>query len=209
VFVRNYHHEACSKAAACLELYSGVKGAVLLKAGAALFKLFGSAAFYELQVVYMGETPQWGFCTEDFVQLNGHSDNGVGDNDSSWGVDGDRLLKFYNGDFALGGCRWQDGDVIGLACDLRTERGVSKEVQMNASDICAESAGGGSIWVSLNGDFSPPYGLVFYLPQGISGLFAAFTSATGAVRCNLGEESFKYAPPGEGFMPMCSFLKLR
>ncbi len=53
--------------------------------------------------------------------------------------------------------------MIGLACDLRTEKGVTKEVQMNASDIRdqiqEESAGGGSIWVSLNGDFSAPYGL--------------------------------------------------
>jgi hypothetical protein len=71
-----------------------------------------------------------------------------------------------------------------------------------------ENAGGGSIWMSLNGDFSPPHGLAFHLPQGLGGLYAAISSRSGVVRCNLGEEPFKYAPPGEGFMPMCSFMKL-
>jgi hypothetical protein len=160
----------------------------------------------------MGKATQWGFCSEAFEQDPGNSGKGVGDDSSSWGVDGDRLLKWHMDDTAFGGREWQDGDVIGLACDLRTEKCVSKEVQMNASDTCdqiqEESAGGGSIWVSLNGDFSPPYGLVFHLPQGLSGLFAAFSCQSGAVRCNLGEEPFKYAPPGEGFMPMCSFSKL-
>jgi hypothetical protein len=56
--------------------------------------------------------------------------------------------------------------------------------------------------VSLNGDFSAPYGLAFHLPRGLTGLFAAFTSFTGAVRCNLGEERFQYAErlPGDGVL---------
>ncbi len=227
-FVRSTVLEARSEAAACLELYRGHKCAVSLKAEtrvcAALFRQFatvraghcmcpsGSAAYYELQVVRMGECPQWGFCSDAFEQSNGYSGKGVGDDGSSWGVDGHRLSNWHNGrkgQSALGGRQWQDGDVIGLACDLRTERGVSD----TCDQIQAESADGGSIWVSLNGDFSPPYGLVFHLPQGISGLFAAFSFETGAVRCNLGEEPlkgwpFKHAPPGEGFMPMCSFSKL-
>jgi hypothetical protein len=227
-FVRSSFHEAGSTAAECLELYRGNTWDVSLKAEsnvcAVLFREFatvraghcmcpsGSAAYYELQVVCMGEGPQWGFCSEAFEQEHGHSGNGVGDNLSSWGVDGHRLLKWHIDNTAFGGRKWQDGDVIGLACDLRTQRGVSKEMQMNASDTCdqiqQESAGGESIWVSLNGDFSPPYGVAFHLPQGLSGLFAAFSFQRGAVRCNLGEEPFEYAPPGEGFMPMCFFSKL-
>jgi hypothetical protein len=142
----------------------------------------------------------------------GHFDcyigKGVGDDESSWGVDGDRLLKFHKQPTTFGGRKWQDGDVIGLACDLRADSLALQQEGVKDSDTSCNTPGGGSIWVSLNGDFSPPYGLAFHLPQGLSGLFAAFSCKTGAVRCNLGEEPFKYAPPGEGFMPMCSFSKL-
>ncbi len=215
--VKSSFREAGSRAAVCLELYRGDRECVSLKVESNLSStLFrepatvraghclcpsGSAAYYELQVVCMGDCPQWGFCSEVFEQIDGHSYDGVGDDDSSWGVDGQHLLKLHEGRSTFGGRKWQDGDVIGLACDLRTDTDTSDQAQ-------AESAGGGSIWVSLNGDFSPPYGLAFHLPQGLGGLFAAFTMDCGAVRCNLGEEPFKYAPPGEGFMPMCSFSKL-
>ena len=122
-------------------------------------------------------------------------------------------MKQHNAsEVTLGGRQWQAGDVIGLVCDLRGSALAASQQDageaQEQSEHQAESqgdAGGGSIWVSLNGDFSAPYGLVFRLPGGLEGLFAAFTSGTGAVRCNLGEQPFKYAPPDEGFKPMCSF----
>ncbi len=98
--------------------------------------------------------------------------------------------------------------MIGLACDLRADTLALQQEGVKDSDTSGNTPGGGSIWVSLIGDFSPPYGLAIHLPQGLSGLFAAFTSESGVVRCNLGEEPFKYTPPGEGFMSMCSFSKL-
>jgi hypothetical protein len=84
-FVQNSHHEACSKAAVCLELYRGDRFKAESNLCAALFRIFstvrachclcpsGSAAYYELQVVHMGGHPQWGFCSEAFEQTNGYS----------------------------------------------------------------------------------------------------------------------------------------
>jgi ankyrin repeat protein len=225
-FAKNFFHDKGLKSAACLELHRGDKWAVLFNAesnmSAALFRQSatvraghcmcpsGSAAYYELQVVCMGECPQWGFCTDAFEQMliSGPSSHGVGDDESSWGVDGDRLLKWHNGESSFGGRKWQDGDVIGLACDLRAESLLLQKDEVKDSDTSGTTPGGGGIWMSLNGDFSPPHSLAFHLPQGLGGLYAAFSSCSGAVRCNLGEEPFKYAPPGEGFMPMCSFSKL-
>jgi hypothetical protein len=226
-FVRDLPEEKGSTAV-CLEIHRGDTWAVSIKAEsnvtAALFRRFatvraghclcpsGSAAYYELQVVHMNQCPQLGFCSEKFSTLFTLY-HGVGDDCASWGVDGQRLLKWHRETgTAFGGRRWQDGDVIGLACDLRTDALASHIGQTNDSDTAGksetESSSGGSIWVSLNGDFSAPYGLAFHLPQGLRGLFAAFSSTSGVVRCNLGEEPFKYVPPGEGFMPMCSFSKL-
>jgi ankyrin repeat protein len=213
-FVRDLVQEEGSNPA-YLELHTGDKWAVSIKAESALFRDFasvraghcmcpsGSAAYYELHVVHMGDTPQWGFCTEAFESVKGCTVDGVGDNESSWGIDGDRLLKWHKKSAPFGGRRWQDGDVIGLACDLRADK------HTGITDSQAGTACGGSIWISLNGDFGAPYGQAFHLPKGIKGLFAAFTASYGvAVRCNLGEAPLKHAPPpGEGFMPMCSFSK--
>jgi len=161
----------------------------------------GSAAYYELQVLRVGGLLQWGFCSEAFERTDTQTDTGVGDDASSWAVDGDRQLLWHNGMHPFGGRRWQEGDVIGLACDLRAgSHAPTSEQGCNNEEV------GGCIWVSLNGDFSPPHGLVFHLEQGIRGLYAAFTSRSGAVGCNLGEAPFKHAPPGEGFKPMCSFV---
>jgi hypothetical protein len=164
----------------------------------------GEAGYYELQLESEVLYPQWGFSNKAFDQIDDeHMSPGVGDDGSSWGVDGQRLFKWHNGRSPFAGRAWQKGDVIGLACDLRSgsHAVAAQDVQQDPAVI----ARGGSIWVSLNGDFSPPYGLVFRLPEGLEGLFAAFTTQNGAVRCNLGEESFKYAPPAEGFKPISSF----
>jgi ankyrin repeat protein len=170
----------------------------------------GSAGYYELHVLRMGEALQWGFCSEAFEQCDEYSGDGLGDDQFSWGIDGHRLLKWHRGSSEFGGRQWQEGDVIGLACDLRLGSEAQLCKQHKGSDrVDGGEMGhcGGSIWVSLNGDFSPPYGLVFCLDEGITGLFAAFTSRNGIVRCNLGQEPFKHAPPGEGFKPMCSFRR--
>jgi hypothetical protein len=207
-----------------LERFRGPKWAVVLKAesgvSAALFRPFstvrassfmcpsGSAAYFELEIVRMGTYRKFGFCSVSFQPSDMLKFEGVGDSSSSWGVDGGRLVKYHQGRHTLEGRRWQEGDVIGLACNLQSGYHASYgnvPTDSNAVDQHDGGQTGGSMWVSVNGDFSPPYGLVFHLPQGLSGLFAAFSSQSGVVRCNLGEKSFKHAPPAGDFKPMCTF----
>ena len=86
----------------------------------------GSAAYYELHVVREDLCSQWGFCSEVFQQVDAFSSDGVGDDRASWGIDGDCLLKWHNGSSSpWGGQKWREGDVIGLACDLRADHDAS------------------------------------------------------------------------------------
>jgi len=136
----------------------------------------GSKAYYELEIVVMPACPQFGFATGKFEPFKGHTYNGVGADSVSWAVDGRRNEKWHNGRMGEYDCAWQEGDVIGLGCDLVK----------------------GRIQVSVNGDFSGPNGLVFDIDAEASGgLFAAFTGDLGQVRCNLGEAGFKHLLPSD------------
>ena len=61
--------------------------------------------------------------------------------------------------------------------------------------------------VSVNGSFAAPNGVVFELaPDSVrDGLYAAFSGSIGKVRYNLGEVSFKYAPPSPEFVAFSEF----
>ena len=50
--------------------------------------------YYEIEVLTMGEAPQFGWATEGFERIEGFSDHGVGDDICSWGFDGDRIMKW-------------------------------------------------------------------------------------------------------------------
>ena len=119
------------------------------------------------------------------------SGQGIGDYGLSWGVDGDRAIKFHEGRKGPFGGRWRAGDVVGLACDLR-----------------GDGAGGcGRMLVSLNGDFGPPYGVAFDLPTaGLDGgLCPALSARTGLFRCNLGGgRPFRHAPPSPEYRAMAA-----
>ena len=82
-------------------------------------------------------------------------------------------------------CTWQTRDVIGLACDLSS-------MQM---------------YVSVNGNFTVPNGVVFALdPDAVGeGLFAALSGISGKVRYNLGEAPFKHAPPAADYQAFAAF----
>ena len=107
--------------------------------------------------------------------------------------------------------------MIGLACDLRDQPAASHHSASAAAEsgagsdsgsgLGASSSKGGSIWVSLNGDFSPPYGQLFNLPPGLSGLHAAFTGKYTWVRCSLaqGANWWRFPPPDPGFQRMAAF----
>ena len=53
------------------------------------------------------------------LRVLGASGEGVGDDAHSWAVDGTRQNKWHKGGKAWR-CKWQIGDVIGLACDSNT-----------------------------------------------------------------------------------------
>ena len=85
-------------------------------------------------------------------------------------------------------CAWKPGDVVGFACDLDAMR----------------------IHVSVNGDFTAPNGCVFDLDSDAvgAGLFAACSFSGQSqlkVGYNLGETSFRFAPPSFGFQGFVRF----
>ena len=144
----------------------------------------GSKGYYEVEILGLDSEPQYGFATAGFERVRGASNDGVGDNEHSWAVDGARQLKWHNGKERYE-CTWKQGDVIGLACDLDAMR----------------------VHVSVNGSFAAPNGVVFGLaPEAVrDGLFAAITGSSGKVRCNLGEAAFKHAPPSADFTAFVHF----
>jgi hypothetical protein len=144
----------------------------------------GFKGYYEVEILGLEMKPQYGFATAAFERMRGATDDGVGDDAHSWAVDGARQLKWHNGTEAWE-CIWQDGDVIGLACDLDAMQ----------------------IHVSRNGSFAAPLGVVFSLsPDAVGdGLFAAFTGRSGKVRYNLGEAPFRHAPPAADFQAFVEF----
>ena len=145
----------------------------------------GGKGYYELEILDRDhECPQYGFAAPVFERVLEASGEGVGDNEHSWAVDGARQLKWHNGE-EIYPCTWKVGDVIGLACDLNT-------MQM---------------YVSVNGSFAAPNGVVFELDSDAAGdgLFAAFTGVSGKVRYNLGEAPFKHAPPAADYQAFAAF----
>jgi hypothetical protein len=158
-------------------------------AGGAVCPL-GGLGYYEVEVLCPGDATQFGFCSLDWLALEGESDEGVGDDGPSWGVDGDRVLRWHKGSQGPFGRRWRAGDVVGLACDLRAN-------------------GGGRMLASLNGDFGLPHGAAFDLPTaGLErGLCPALTAQSGLFRCNLGGgRPFRHAPPSPEYRGMADLL---
>ena len=145
----------------------------------------GGKGYYEIEILERdGQCPQYGFAAAALARVLGGSGEGVGDDAHSWAVDGTRQRKWQNGD-QVWKCKWQDGDVIGLACDL-------EKMQMQ---------------VSLNGSFAVPNGVVFELaPDAVGdGLFAAFSGKIGKVRFNLGDARFRHEPPAADFQAYAAF----
>ncbi len=193
-----------------LEQFRGSKGCVhLVEGGVATFRNFaslrggclcpaGSKGYYEVEV--LGEelsAPQWGFCADDWGRADGYVYDGVGDDATSWGADGDHGLLWRGGEKDDYGGRWRPGDIVGLACDLSPP-----------PPDCPPAPAGGRMLVSVNGDFAAPNGGVMELPAGLAGLFPALSATAGRVRVNLGGEggrAFRHAPPGEGFAAMADY----
>ena len=143
-------------------------------------KLAAGKFYYELHIKHIQGAALFGWATEDF---SSSTDVGkgqfVGDNAFSWAFDGVRVVKCANNaEGSAFGVKWQEGDVLGLACDM-----VNKSVSF-----------------SVNGSFQPPLGLAF---QNIAAdsIAPAFSALSGCkVVANFGQVPWKNAPPDETYV---------
>jgi hypothetical protein len=144
-------------------------------------KLSAGKFYYELHIKHIQDVAQFGWATEGFDSRTESTGEGVGDNAFSWGFDGVRVIKFANCSSRSAprfGVEWQEGDVLGLACDM-----VNKSVSF-----------------SVNGSFEPPLGLAF---QNIAAdsIAPAFSAQAGfKVVANFGQLPLKHAPPDETYV---------
>ena len=117
--------------------------------------------------------PQLGWGTEGLESSKECTGEGVGDKAFSWGFDGVRVSTWGDGSSSAFGVEWQEGDVLGLACDM-----VNKTVSF-----------------SVNGSFEPPLGVAFDKIDADS-VAPAFSASLGfKVVANFGQLPLKHAPP--------------
>jgi len=134
--------------------------------------------YYELEILKSGGYPQFGFAQKDSIeQADEYVNSGVGDNETSWGVDGCRSCKWHGDseDDSWKGT-WTDGNVIGLAANLDK----------------------GMIAVSKDGNWEQDgFGLVFQNASIKDGVYPCFTGSTGQVRYCFDTNSLKHGPPDD------------
>ena len=135
--------------------------------------------FYEVEVLMMGTGAQFGWATTTFDVSTHHCCySGVGDDDSSWAVDGERTLKWSNGSTSWGEA-WKVGDTIGFAADLVT----------------------GELRFGRNGSWEHPMGLAFTDMRPKGGLFPALSASRPTrVVVNLGDRPWSYGPPDDTYL---------
>ncbi len=140
-------------------------------------KLSAGKFYYELDIKHIQGIAQFGWATQGFESSTQNTQKGVGDNAFSWGFDGIRVSKWGDGKSGFG-AEWQEGDVLGLACDM-----VNKTVSF-----------------SVNGSFEAPLGIAF---DNITAdwITPAFSANRGfEVVANFGYLPFKHVPPDKTYV---------
>ena len=161
---------------------------------------WGAKGYFELKIIECGRGfPQFRFTSAAFMCVLGGSilprqplrtcwepREMVGDDEHSWAVDGQNKCTKHNNEKGKYECTWKQGDVVGLACDLESMH----------------------MFVSVNGSFAAPNGVVYKFPQDAvcDGLFAAFSSGGGKVHYNLGQVAFEYTPPSDDYKGFVDFV---
>ena len=146
-------------------------------------KLYKGKFYYEIEVKVMGSLTQFGWATSNFACASVYSSKGVGNDDHSWGFDGNRVQLWGNNQSVKEvkfGSALKVGDILGLAIDLELK----------------------TISFSLNGDFSSPFGVAFVgikLPRAAS-VFPAISSHSGVYNFNFGEQPFTGNPPDDSYI---------
>jgi len=145
--------------------------------------------YFEVSVLRMTHGLfQIGFVDKSFT-LNGSLrafDHGVGDCTRSWAFDGGRR------------CTWHNG--------LDSPWGEMFNGRQGAVIGCAVDADAKSIYFSFRGSWDAPMGKAFENVDAPGGLIPAISAHTrSSAILNLGQSSFKYAPPDESFRPFFEF----
>lgn len=136
--------------------------------------------YYEIELIKSHGAVQAGFALNDGLPLSElDSGDGVGDNGTSWAVDGLRRRLWHNGDTGWKGF-WTENCVLGLAANTDT----------------------GMIAVSKDGDWGGDgalgFGLVFRNEAIKKGVYPAISAQFLVVRYYFeGDDSLKYGPPPE------------
>eukprot|EP00660_Eupelagonema_oceanica_P008223 gene8223-5247_t len=132
-------------------------------------------AYYEVAFAQLGPCPQVGWVTPSFTRIEGHSSDGVGDDDHGWGVDGQRKKKMHGGDEPWA-TEWAHGDVIGVAVDVPE----------------------GKLFFSRNGKWQA----VFTDVDLKDGVYPAISAKHAICRVNFGASPFRFAAPDWTFQPI-------
>jgi len=127
--------------------------------------------YYEVTVLEGSEgIPQIGFSLKDGIERgDGNVGNGCGDKASSWALDGTRCMKWFEGETSEFACKWEPGDVIGLAANVTA----------------------GKLAVSKNGVWT----VVLEDEKIKQGVFPCLTAAEYYMRYAF--KDFQHAPPAE------------
>lgn len=135
--------------------------------------------YYELEVLRNDGCSQFGFAKEDGVVLsNQHVNAGAGDNGTSWAVDGQRCVKWHDGNQVEWAGSFEVGNVLGLAANIDK----------------------GMIATSKNGDWGGQedgFGVVFTDASIQEGVFPCITCSIFELKYCLDKGSFKYGPPAD------------
>ena len=134
------------------------------------------------------DCPQFGWCDSNgLVASFEHQDedgdtypSGVGDDATSWGIDGDRVLKWHNGESKHWGEAWATGEVVGCMADLDAK----------------------TLSFSLNGDMM---GVAFECIEFEGAIFPALSASGCDITCNFGADPGKpleHMPEEEGYSPV-------
>ena len=126
--------------------------------------------YYEVDVLTKLSGPQVGFATTSFkISVDESCDTGIGDDEHSWGVDGEQGLVWHNEKSSQWDCQWAIGDVISLA---------------HNSEV-------GKFAVAKNGQW---LGIVLAGVALKNAAYPAMSLAFGTLRYRL-QQPFRYGPP--------------
>ena len=132
--------------------------------------------YYEVTVLEGSEgIPQIGFSLKDGMERDDDRVcDGCGDKASSWALDGTRCMKWFEGETSEFACKWEPGDVIGLAANVTA----------------------GKLAVSKNGVWTEEAcGVVLEDEKIKQGVFPCLTAGGYSVRYAF--KDFQHAPPAE------------